>query len=138
MGYGSLRWVGHLKFLKNVSSCISTNINIYPHRSHRLDVYHKVIMANWHFKVYTSYVERDTMRGSGFFSDGGRGGGSRTDGQKIVWTTFFSPQLILQLTEVFNGFITEKTILCQGSRGIQHYFPGGGPTFSRGGGGSKC
>ena len=32
---------------------------------------------------------------------------------------FFSPQLVLQFTVEFNGFITEKTILFQGSRGVQ-------------------
>ena len=44
-----------------------------------------------------------------------------------------------------NGFIAEKTILIlyQGSRGGPLYSGGGGggggvPTFSRGGGGSKC
>ena len=57
------------------------------------------------------------------------GGGSRSDSQKTVWTTFFcccfySPELILQLTEGSNGFITEKTILFNGSRV--------GPEFSRG------
>ena len=40
---------------------------------------------------------------------------------------FFSTQLIVQFTEGSNGFITEKTILFQGSRGVQH-FPGGGLT----------
>ena len=42
---------------------------------------------------------------------------------KVVFL-FFSPQLILQFTGGSNGFITEITILFQGSRG--------GPTFSRG------
>ena len=37
---------------------------------------------------------------------------------------FFGPQLILQFTEGPNGFITEKTILFQESRG--------GPTLSNG------
>ena len=44
-------------------------------------------------------------------------------GQK-QWLMFFSVQLILQFTKGSNGFITEKTILFQGSRG--------GPTFSKG------
>ena len=45
----------------------------------------------------------------------GGGGGVQTE-------TFFSPQLILQRGGGGNGFIAEKTILSQGSRG--------GPTFS--------
>ena len=49
----------------------------------------------------------------GFFLGGGGGGGS-------VLNLFYS----LHFTEGSNGFITEKTILSQGSRG--------GPTFSRG------
>ena len=44
-------------------------------------------------------------------------------GQK-QWLMFFSVQLILQFTKGSNGFITEKTILFQGSRG--------GLTFSKG------
>ena len=63
-------------------------------------------------------------------------GQSRPDGQKTVWTCskffcfvywLFSPQLILQFTEGVEGFMTEKTILFQGSRG--------GPTFPLVGGG---
>ena len=41
----------------------------------------------------------------------------------------FSPHIILQRGS--NGFIVEKTILSQGSRGVVHLFFGG-PTFSRG------
>ena len=60
------------------------------------------------------------------------GGGGGGPGQKASLSglvcLFFSPQLILQFTEGggggSNGFMTEKTILFQGSRG--------GPTFSRG------
>ena len=55
--------------------------------------------------------------------------------QKTAWTTFVFCFLVLNLfyslQEGFNGFITEKTILFHGSKGVQH-FPGGG------GGGSKC
>ena len=54
-------------------------------------------------------------------------GGSRPDGQKSAWTTFFlfffSPKLILQFTGGSNGFITEKTILSKDPEGVQH-FPG--------------
>ena len=57
-------------------------------------------------------------------------GGSRPDSQKTVWTMFFClfflVHLILQFTEGVQWFITEKTILFQGSRE--------GPTFSGGGG----
>ena len=55
-------------------------------------------------------------------------GGSRPDGQKTVWTRIFFSFLALNLFYSLqwgsNGFITEKTILFQGSRG--------GPVFSRG------
>ena len=47
------------------------------------------------------------------------------DGLKKVWTTFFLVlNLFYSLQRGPNCFITEKTILFQGSRG--------GPTFSRG------
>ena len=67
------------------------------------------------------------------FIQGGRGGGGggpgptagKHSGQRFFLVLFFySPELILQLTEGSNGFITEKTILFKGSRG--------GPEFSRG------
>ena len=48
---------------------------------------------------------------------------------KKYFIFIFSPQLILQFTEGSNDFITEKTILFQGTRG--------GSTFFRGGGGSN-
>ena len=51
-----------------------------------------------------------------------QGGGFRPGGQKTVWTTF-----TVYREDPINGFITEKTMLFQGSRG--------GPTFSGGGGG---
>ena len=56
-------------------------------------------------------------------------GGSRPDGQKTAWTLFFSflvHSLLHSLQKGTNGFIAEKTMLSQGSRG--------GPTFSGGGG----
>ena len=59
---------------------------------------------------------------------GEMGWGSRPDGQKTVWTTFFccffSPQPFYSLQRGSNGIIAEKTILSQGSRGD--------PTCSRG------
>ena len=68
-----------------------------------------------------------------------RGGGGRSDGWKIVWTTFFLVlNLYYSLQRGSNGFVTEKTILLQGSRGaVVQYFPGDCPTFSRGGGGDQ-
>ena len=55
-------------------------------------------------------------------------GGSRPDDQKTVWTTLFLVlNLFYSLQKGSIGFITEKTILFQGSRG--------GPTLSREGGG---
>ena len=61
--------------------------------------------------------------------DLGGGGGvqARRPENSVDKVVFFSPQLILQFAEGSNGFITEKTIYFQGSRG--------GPTFSRGEGG---
>ena len=58
-------------------------------------------------------------------------------GQRFFF--FFIPQLILQFTEGSNGFITEKTIHSQGSRGDPTFSMGGGggPTFPREGG-SEC
>ena len=63
------------------------------------------------------------MRGSMKFCQGGVGGGS--DGQKIAWTTLFFFFCFLLVLNLFyslqrgsNGFITEKTILFKGSRGI--------------------
>ena len=76
--------------------------------------------------------------GPGFFFKGG--GGSRPDGQKTVWTTFFLVlNLFYSLQRGSNDIITEKTILFQGTRGGPTLFRGSGwgegPTFSRG---SKC
>ena len=65
----------------------------------------------------------DNMRGSRNFCQGVPGPTARKQPEQ----SFFLIQLILQFTEGANSFITEKTILFQGSRG--------GPTFSRGGGG---
>ena len=50
---------------------------------------------------------------------------------------FFFSQLILQFTEGVQWFITEKTTLFQGFRGIQH-FPGGGGGVQLFAAGSKC
>ena len=70
-----------------------------------------------------------------------RGGGSRPDGQKTVWTTLFYLFLLFLVLSVFynlqkgsNGFITRKSILFQGSRGDPTLSGGGGPTFPKGGG----
>ena len=70
------------------------------------------------------------MHRSRFFSWGWGGGVQARWPENSLDNLFFyfSPQLILQFTEGaqwFYGFITEKTVLFQGSRV--------GPTFSRGG-----
>ena len=67
------------------------------------------------FKIYQYYTaffpQNYTMRGSRIFS-----GGSRPYGQKTVWTNFFLVlNLFYSLQRGSNGFITEKTILFQGS-----------------------
>ena len=52
----------------------------------------------------------------------GGGGGSRPDGQKTVWTMFFSHQLILQFTEWIQWFYyrgEEGVQLLQGGGGFQ-------------------
>ena len=61
-----------------------------------------------------------------FLSGGGEGPGPKAGkqpGQRFF--VVFSPQFILQFTEGYNGFITERTILFQGSRG-SNFFQGGG------------
>ena len=73
------------------------------------------------------------MHGSRNFGQGGGGSGPtarKQPGQRF----YFSSQLILQFTEGSNGFIAEKTLLFQGSRGDPTFYSGGGggPTFSRG------
>ena len=55
-------------------------------------------------------------------------GGSRQS-YKNSSDVFFSPQPILQKS---NGQFQRNLSFFQGSRGVLH-FPGGGPTFSRGG-----
>ena len=82
-------------------------------------------------KLPTETLFTSTMRSSRIFYFRG-GGESRPQGQKIVWTMFFLCfvlvlNLFYSLQRGSNGFVTEKTILFQGSRR--------GPTFSRGGGG---
>ena len=75
------------------------------------------------------------MRGSRNFGQGG----SRPDGQKTSWTTFFIVlNLFYSLQEGSNGFITEKTLLLQGSIGGPTFSGGGGPASFGGGGVSKC
>ena len=71
------------------------------------------------------------MCGSRIFVRGGGGVQARWPENSL--DNFVSPQLILQFTERDNGFISEKTILSQGSRGGPT-FSRGGPSFSRGGG----
>ena len=66
------------------------------------------------------------MRGSRNFRRGGGGGGGPGQSDKkssdvFFLFVFFCPQLILQKS---NGLISKKTIIFQGSRGVQ-LFPGG-------------
>ena len=70
-------------------------------------------------ELQTLTFHRHACVDPGFFVSG-----EGANGQKTAWTTFFSPQLILQFTEGVQWFITEKTILFQGFKG--------GPTFTRG------
>ena len=68
-----------------------------------------------------------------FFRGGGGGGGPGPTARKQSGQCFFSPQLIFyRLQSGSNGFITEKTILFQESRGVPT-FSRLVPTFSRGG-----
>ena len=73
-----------------------------------------------------------TCADTGLFVRGG-GGGSRSTQEKPL-TSFFSSFLVLNLfTEGVQRFISEKSIIFQGSRGGPTFSRGGGPTFSRGG-----
>ena len=68
------------------------------------------------------------MRGSRNFCQGGPGLAARKQpGQHFLSLAYFT------VSEGVNGFIAEKTILSQGSRGGQHFPKGGGPIFSSGG-----
>ena len=53
-------------------------------------------------------------------------GRSRPGGEKRAWTSLFCPQLILQFQRGSNGFIAEKTLLSQGTRGGSNIFLGVG------------
>ena len=67
---------------------------------------------------------------------GGGGGVSRPDCQKTALTTFFLVlNLFYSFTVVYQWFISKKTIISRGFRGVKHFSGGGGQTFSRGGGG---
>ena len=60
-----------------------------------------------------------------------RGGGSRPDGQRTVWTFFlflFRPQHILQFTEGIQWFYNRENYIFDGSRGGQT-FQGGSNFF---------
>ena len=59
------------------------------------------------------------------------------DGQKTAWTVFLVLNLFYSLQRGSSGFITEETILFQGSSGGPTFFfwgggGGGDPTFSKG------
>ena len=81
------------------------------------------------------------MRGSRNFRQGG-GGGVQLSLTKKALTTFFfffffffSPQLILQKS---NGQFQRNLSFFKVPEEVRHFPGGGGPTFSRGGGGSNC
>ena len=67
------------------------------------------------------------IRGSRNFRQGGGGGPGQSD------NVFFSPQLILQES---NDQFQRNLSIFKVREGVQH-LPGG-PTFSKGGGGSNC
>ena len=70
------------------------------------------------------------------FREGGVVGAGRGV-QKTVWTPFFCPQLILQLTEGVQWFYyREDNTFPRIQRGYNIFQ--GGPTFSLGGGGSNA
>ena len=94
----------------------------YPHPPLK-KVLEKMFPSGNLTRVLLNFQSGRIMRGSRIFTRG-----SRPDVQKTVSTTFFFFCFVLNLFYSLqrgsNGFITEKTILFQGSRG--------GPTFSRG------
>ena len=74
------------------------------------------------------------MRGSRNFRQGGGGGGGvQVNLTKKALAAFFFSFFFLVLSTEVKWLNSKKTIIFQGSRGVQH-FPGGGggPTFSRG------
>ena len=78
---------------------------------------------------FHAYKRINSMRGSRNICQGVQARWPENSLDKVFFY-FFSPQLILQFTEGVQWFITEKTILFQGSRGS--------PTFSGGGGGGPA
>ena len=84
-------------------------------------------------RLQEKHLTVNNMRGSRNFVRGGGGGPgptARKQPGRLFVCVFSVLNLFYSLHRGSNGFITEKTVLFQGSRG--------GPTFSRGGGGSKC
>ena len=75
------------------------------------------------FKIQILIHVEHTCADPGIFV---RGGGGVSRKQHVQRFFFLALNLFYNLQRGSNGFITEKTILFQGSRG--------GPTFSRGGG----
>ena len=70
------------------------------------------------------------MRGSRDFCQGDLGQTDKKKALTFFFCFFFSPQLILQKS---NGQFQRNLSFFKVPEGVQH-FPGGGPTFSRGGG----
>ena len=76
-----------------------------------------------------------------------QGVGSKPDGKNTALKTllvcffcvFFSPQIILQFTEGVQWFYYKENYIYFSKKleGVQHFQGDGGPTFYRGGGGSK-
>ena len=77
-------------------------------------------------RYYCLFLRGRHTRIHDFFRGGGGLGVQARRPETSLDIFSFSPQFIIQ--SGYNGFITEKTIFFQGSRG--------GPTFSSGGGGS--
>ena len=74
------------------------------------------------------------VRGWGGGGGGGGGPGRSVWQKKNSDNIFFSPQLILILQKSVKWSISKKSVIFQGSRGVQH-FPGGSNFFQGGGGG---
>ena len=66
------------------------------------------------------------------FSSGGGGDPGQFDKKKLWQRFLFSPQLILQKS---NGQFQRNLSFFKVPEGVQHFPGGGGPTYSRGGGG---
>ena len=73
-------------------------------------------------RIYKQYY----MRGCRFFKGGGQGPTARKRSGQRFFVVFVILNLFYSLQRGSNSVITEKTILFQGSRGVQHCQGGGG------------